>query len=69
MAFPWHGTDAPVPAEVDVEPETIKAKTLLLMAQHAAIEPRGFDTIRARAEIARQIDDLLDDWLLLTAGA
>ena len=35
------------------------------MAEHRAIEPRGFDTIKAREAIHRQIDDLYDELAIL----
>lgn len=42
----------------------LRAMCLQAMAEHAAIEPRGFDTIRKRANLHDQIDDLLDDYAL-----
>lgn len=35
-----------------------------VMRNHAAIEPRGFDSQRERAELHRQWDDLYDDYAL-----
>lgn len=35
-----------------------------VMRNHAAIEPRGFDSQRKRAELHRQWDDLYDDYAL-----
>lgn len=42
------------------EQETLEARVRHLMARHAAIKPRGYDTIRARHELHSQIDELLD---------
>lgn len=41
--------------------------TLYAMREHAAIEPRGFDSQRKRNDLHRQIDDLLDDYVLEAA--
>lgn len=35
------------------------------MAEHAAIVPRGFDTIRERANLHRDIDMMLDEWAII----
>lgn len=44
--------------------DDLHAMILHAMAEHAAIQPRGFDTIRAREHLHRQIDDMLDDYAL-----
>lgn len=31
------------------------------MREHRQIQPRGFDSIKRRADLHRQIDDLFDD--------
>lgn len=42
------------------ETETPQAKLARLGREHAAIEPRGFDSQRDRAAIQDQIDAVLD---------
>jgi hypothetical protein len=42
----------------------LHAMMLQVMRDHAAIQPRGFDSIRARASLMAQWDDMYDDWLL-----
>ena len=42
----------------------LHAMMLQVMLEHAAIQPRGFDSIRKRAELMAQWDDMYDDWLL-----
>jgi hypothetical protein len=56
----------PLPV-IDFEPQPIptlrdryKAECLRLMAEHAAIAPRGFDSQRDRAKLHRQWDDAYD---------
>lgn len=44
--------------------DDLRAMCLQAMGEHAAIQPRGFDSIAKRADLHRQIDDLLDDWAL-----
>lgn len=44
--------------------ERLEASVRRLMAQHASIEPRGYDTTRERARLHRLIDTGLDEWLL-----
>lgn len=39
------------------------------MAQHAAIEPRGFDSVKARNQLHVEIDRLLDGWTVERAQA
>ena len=38
------------------------------MHDHAKIRPRGFDTIRERAEIHAEIDDMLDEMTNVRTG-
>jgi hypothetical protein len=47
--------------------DELRAMALHAMREHAAVEPRGFDSQRKRADLHRQIDDLLDDWVLEAA--
>lgn len=42
--------------------ETIEARVRVLMACHVAIEPRGFDSEKERAQLHRDIDAALDLW-------
>lgn len=42
-------------------PELVAAECVALMAEHAAIKPRGFNTIRERAIPHERIDHLLDE--------
>lgn len=37
-------------------------------AKRDAIEPRGYDSIKARAELDAEIDDYLDDLIELARG-
>ena len=48
-------------ADVD-NPKRLEADVRAAMWHHSQIKPRGFDSIRRRAEIHREIDDLLDRW-------
>ena len=48
-------------ADVD-NPKRLEAEVRAAMWHHSQIKPRGFDSIRRRAEIHREIDDLLDRW-------
>ena len=45
--------------------EALEAMVRHAMAEHAAIEPRGFDTIRERANLHRDIDMMLDEWAII----
>lgn len=54
---------------MNVDPETLEAEVRKLMAAHAAIKPRGFDTIRQRDALHRRIDDLLDQYEPRDVGA
>lgn len=45
--------------------EFIEAQVRVLMAAHAAILPRGWETIRQRQYFHRLIDAWLDDYLVL----
>ncbi len=42
--------------------DDLRAMCLQAMQEHAAIRPRGFDTIAQRADLHKQIDELLDDY-------
>lgn len=44
---------------------TIKAQAMTLMARHAAIEDRGFDSWVKRAVLRREFDRLIDELELL----
>lgn len=44
--------------------DDLRAMIMQAMLEHAAIEPRGFDSIRRRENLHRQIDDLYDDYEL-----
>ena len=44
--------------------DDLRAMMLQIGRERAAIEPRGFDSIRQRAELAQQWDDLYEDYLL-----
>ena len=48
-------------ADVD-NPKRLEAEVRAAMWHHSQIKPRGFDSTRRRAEIHREIDDLLDRW-------
>ena len=45
------------------DPATIEARARRLMAQHAAIEPRGWTSERARVDLRELIDVELDAYL------
>jgi hypothetical protein len=45
------------------DPATIEARCRRLMAEHAAIEPRGWDSDDKRADLRELIDAWLDAWL------
>lgn len=47
----------------------LEADTRRLMAQHAAINPRGWTTQRERADLHARIDNRLDAWNALSALA
>jgi hypothetical protein len=44
--------------------DDLRAMCLQAMSEHAAIRPRGFDTIARRADLHRQWDELYDDYVL-----
>ena len=48
-------------ADVD-NPARLEAEIRSAMFHHSQIKPRGFDSIRRRAEIHREVDQLLDRW-------
>lgn len=48
-------------------PEDAEADARRAMAAHAAIQPRGFDSIRERAELHIEVDFHLDEHRLLTS--
>lgn len=56
----------PTPTEQAEELEALIRRT---MFEHAAIKPRGFDSIKARARIHRMLDDMFDEHALLTLEA
>lgn len=44
--------------------DDLRAMILQAMLEHGNIEPRGFDSIRRRNDLHRQVDDMLDDYAL-----
>lgn len=44
--------------------DDLRAMMLQIGRERAGIAPRGFDSIRRRAELADQWNDLYEDWLL-----
>lgn len=44
--------------------DDLRAMMLQIGRERAAIEPRGYDSIRKRAELAQQWDDLYEEYLL-----
>lgn len=54
--------------EVELDPAAIRSKVLCLMVQHTAIAPRGFDSIRERADLHKRIDVLLDRHALASSS-
>lgn len=44
--------------------DDLRALILQAMIEHATIQPRGFDSIRRRHELHRQIDEMYDDLAL-----
>lgn len=44
----------------ETQRDELEASCRRLMARHAAIEPRGFDTTRQRLRLQAEIDDVLD---------
>lgn len=44
--------------------DDLRAMCLQVMQEHAAIAPRGFDSIARRADLHRQWDDLYDEYAL-----
>jgi EAL domain-containing protein (putative c-di-GMP-specific phosphodiesterase class I) len=49
--------------------EHVEAEVRLAMHKHMLISPRGFDSIRKRQEIHREIDVLLDEHAMREAVA
>lgn len=47
--------------------EDVEADTRVLMAKHASIAPRGFDSNRERAAYHARIDQLLDEHSIFAA--
>lgn len=45
----------------------LRALIHVAMLEHAAIAPRGFDSVKRRESLQRQIDDMLDDYALEVA--
>lgn len=70
-SFSWSAEQAAAAArrvdDTDVadDLEEVEAITRRLMAEHKAIEARGFDSTKRRAAIHRRVDALLDEWSLL----
>ena len=44
--------------------DDLRAMMLQIGRERAAIEPRGYDSIRKRADLARQWNDLYEEYLL-----
>ncbi len=44
--------------------DDLRAMILQAMIEHATIQPRGFDSVKRRQELHRQIDDMFDDLAL-----
>lgn len=44
--------------------DDLRAMMLQVMHEHAAVRPRGFDSIARRADLMRQWDELYEDYLL-----
>lgn len=55
--------------ELDLDdPALMRAKVCALMAEHAEIPSRGFDSSRLRNDLHRRIDALLDRHAMVTAS-
>jgi hypothetical protein len=65
MGLPWTAADAASTGRLR-NAEWLEAEVRKEMARHAAIQARGFDSVRMRAAIHRGIDDLLDEWGLVS---
>ena len=50
-------------------PEDIEAEVRKVMAAHAAIKARVFDSIKERGRLHRLVDSLLDEWSLIAGMA
>lgn len=46
------------------DPKRLEAEIRAAMWHHSQITPRGFDSVRDRAKIHAEIDDLLDRWAI-----
>lgn len=44
--------------------EVVEAEVRQRMAEHAAIKPRGWQTMKDREILHRRIDKLLDEWAM-----
>lgn len=68
MGFTWEAgyqpLDAPTPDDPQRCSEDVEADVRVLMSKHAAIQPRGFDTIRIRGQYHARIDTLLDEYAM-----
>ena len=67
-ALPWSAAQAATTGRAR-NPEDIEAEVRKVMAAHAAIKPRGFDSIKERARLHRLVDTLLDEWSLIAGMA
>lgn len=63
MAPSW---TTPPPHTPTRHPDDVEAAARVLMAKHASIEPRGFDSIRERQLLHKRIDALIDEYQLRT---
>ena len=59
-ALPWSAAQAATTGRAR-NPEDIEAEVRKVMAAHAAIKARGFDSIKERARLHRLTDVLLDE--------
>ena len=65
MELPWSAAQAAT-TNTWRDPEELEAEVRVLMARHAAIVARGFDSVKKREGIHRKVDALLDEWLMLS---
>ena len=63
MELPWSAAQAAT-TNTWRDPEELEAEVRVLMARHAAIVARGFDSVKKRQGIHRTIDTLLDELAL-----
>ena len=66
--LPWSAARAATAGRTR-NPEDIEAEVRKVMAAHAAIKARGFDSIKERGRLHRLVDSLLDEWSLIAGMA